>query len=208
MSRLLQINSSPRGTSSVSSQLTDEFVAAWKQNHPGGQVIVRDLNASGLSLVDTAWIGAAFTPVDARGEEQKAALALSDKLIEELFAADEYVIGVPVYNFSIPAVLKLWIDQIVRAGRTFAYTANGAEGALKGKKATFVIASGGAYQPGTPYAAMNFAEPYLRGIFGFLGITDVSFAWADGLSQTRTGKVDLQEYLKPIRENVRALAAV
>ena len=208
MSTLLQINSSPRGTSSVSSQLTDEFVATWKQNHPDGQVVVRDLNASGLSLVDTAWIGAAFTPVDARGEEQKAALALSDKLIEELFAADEYVIGVPVYNFSIPAVLKLWIDQIVRAGRTFAYTANGAEGALKGKKATFVIASGGAYQPGTPYAAMNFAEPYLRGIFGFLGITDVSFAWADGLSQTRTGKVDLQEYLKPIRENVRALAAV
>jgi FMN-dependent NADH-azoreductase len=206
MSVLLQINSSPRGADSVSRQLTDEFVTAWRQKHPNGRVITRDLNAATLPLVDPTWIGAVFTPADSRTAEQKAALATSDTLIEELETADEYVIGLPMHNFSIPTVLKAWLDQIVRAGRTFTYSETGPMGLLKNKKAIFLVASGGAYPAGSPLEALNHVEPYLRTIFGFVGVKDVSFIKAEGLAQAASGKVDLVEYLLPIRENVRAQA--
>jgi FMN-dependent NADH-azoreductase len=206
MSVLLQINSSPRGADSVSRQLTDEFVAAWQQKHPNGRVIVRDLNAATVPLVDTTWIGAAYTPADSRTAEQKAALVASDKFIEELEAADEYVIGLPMHNFSIPTVLKAWLDQAVRVGRTFSYSETGPLGLLKSKKVTFLVASGGAYPAGSPMEALNHAEPYLRTIFGFVGVTDVTFIRAEGLAKTMSGEVSLVEFLQPIRENVRAHA--
>jgi FMN-dependent NADH-azoreductase len=190
----------------VSRQLTDEFVTTWKQSHPAGQVVVRDLNTSGLPLVDAAWIGAVFTPADARTVEQKTFLSISDTLVDELKTADEYVIGVPMYNFSIPGILKIWIDQVVRAGLTFSYSSTSFEGLLKDKKVTFLVASSGAYPKETPAAAMNFVEPYLQAIFGFIGVTDVKFIWAEGLAQTRSGTINLQDYLVPIRESVRAQA--
>jgi FMN-dependent NADH-azoreductase len=193
--------------SSISRELTREFAKSWKLKNPSGTVIDRNLAANPPKLVDQAWVGAAFTPEGGRTEEQKAALAVSDALIAELEKADEIVIGVAMHNFGIPSTLKLWIDQIARVGKTFAYGANGPEGLLKGKKATILVASGGVYQVGTPAGALNFVEPYLRAVLGFLGITDVKFVTAGGASQVLTGKVDRETFLKPTLEQVRALAA-
>jgi FMN-dependent NADH-azoreductase len=112
-----------------------------------------------------------------------------------------------MHNFSIPSVLKLWIDQVARRGKTFSYGANGPEGLLKGKKATILIATGGVYSDGTPGAPMNFVEPYLRAVLGFLGLTDVKFITASGAAQVMMGAVDRDTFLKPTLEQVRVHAA-
>jgi FMN-dependent NADH-azoreductase len=206
MPTLLHIDSSPL-ESSVSRELTREFVDTWKTTHPGGNVVDRDLAANPPSPVSQASIFSSFTPEATRTAEQKAALAHSDELIAELEQADEYVIGVAMHNFSIPSVLKLWIDQIVRSGRTFSYGGGTPKGLLEGKKATIVVASGGVYQPGTPYSAYNFIDPYLKTIFAFIGVTDITFVTADGASQLNTGKIDRDTFLKPSKEQVRTAAA-
>jgi len=206
MPTLLHIDSSPL-ESSISRELTREFAKTWKAKNPGGRVIDRNLSVNPPAPINQTWIGAAFTPEGGRTPEQAAALSESDVLISELEQADEVVIGVAMHNFSVPSVLKLWIDQVVRNGKTFAYGANGAEGQLKGKKATILIASGGVYEAGTPAASMNFVEPYLRAILGFLGITDVRFVTAAGAAQIMMGAIDREAFLKPTLEQVRTLAA-
>jgi FMN-dependent NADH-azoreductase len=110
---------------------------------------------------------------------QRETLAVSDKLIEELFAADTIVIGAPMYNLTVSAPLKAWIDQIVRIGRTVLYSAAGPEGILKGKQVVIVTSRGGAFRPGTPTAQYDHQEPYLRHIFGFIGLTDLTFIHAE-----------------------------
>ena len=204
MATLLHLDSSPLA-SSVSRELTREFVSNWKKSHPTGQVIYRDLAANPPQPVDQAWIYAAYTPADALGPEQKALLAKSDEFIAELERADEYVFGVAMHNFSIPAVLKMWIDQVVRGGRTFAYGPDGPKGLLSGKKATILVASGGVYEAGTPMAALNFIDPYLSTVLGFIGIKDLKFVNAGGTAQLRSGK-DRGEFLKPHLEQVRSIA--
>ena len=187
--------------------MTREFVNAWKAAHPAGPVIYRDLAVSAPGPLDAAWIYAAYTDPSARTSEQNATLALSEALISELESADEYVIGVAMHNFSIPAGLKLWIDQIARRGRTFAYGKNGPEGLLKGKKAIVLAASGGVYETGSPAAAMNFVDPYLKTVLGFIGVTDVKFITAGGASRVTSGAVDRAAFLKPTLAQVRAVAA-
>ena len=204
MPTLLHIDSSPLGEASISRQLTREFVRQWKQAHPEGQIIARDLTTSSLAVIDAEWIAAAYTPEEVRTGRQRQVLSLSDALIGELEAADEYVFGVPMHNFSIPSTLKLWIDQIARAGKTFTFDAGGAAGLLKGKRATFIAASGAVYEAGTPLGTLNFVEPYLRSAFGFLGVTDVVFINAGGASAIRTGKVDRGTFLQPHVESIRA----
>jgi FMN-dependent NADH-azoreductase len=206
MPTLLHIDSSPL-QSSISRELTREFVNTWKEKNPSGRVIDRDLSVAPAKPIDQTWIGAVYTAEDARTPEQVAHLGNSDALIYELEQADEIVIGVAMHNFSIPAVLKLWIDQIVRRGKTFSYGANGPEGLLKGKKATILVASGGVYEAGTPAGAMNFVEPYLRAILGFLGITEVKFVTAGGAAQVMMGAIDRETFLKPALEQVRSLTA-
>ena len=206
MATLLHLDSSPL-ESSVTRELGREFVKSWKAAHPEGRVIYRDLAASAPKPLNGAWIGAAYTPETARSEEQKAALALSDELVGELEQADEYVIGVAMHNFSIPSVLKLWIDQISRAGKTFSYGEYGPKGLLLNKKATLLAASGGVYEPGTPLGALNFAEPYLRAVLGFLGVTEVNLVNAGGTSALMTGKADRAQFLEPVLEQARAAAA-
>src|SRR5271168_62671 len=206
MAILLHLNTSPLA-SSVSRELTREFVSNWKTSHPTGQVIDRDLAANPPKPLDQAWIYASFTPEEARQPEQKDLIAYSEEAIAELEKADEYVIGVAMHNFSIPSVLKLWIDQIVRAGRTFAYGgADGPKGLLSGKKATVLVAAGGVYDVGTPYAAFNFIDPYLRTILGWIGITDVKFVTAGGTAQLMSGTVDRGQFLQPHLEQVRSIA--
>jgi len=203
---LLHIDSSPL-TTSVSRELTHAFSISWKAAHPEGEVITRDLTADPPSPIDATWIYAAFTPEPTRQPEQIAALAPSDQFLDEIERADEIVIGVAMHNFSIPSVLKLWIDQIARKGRAFNYGPNGPEGLLQNKKATILIASGGVYEPGTPFAAYDHIEPYLRTLLGFIGITDVTFVKVGGTSQLMSGAVTRESLLAPALQQVRVLAA-
>jgi FMN-dependent NADH-azoreductase len=208
MATLLKIDSSPMGERSVSRKLTDHFAKAWLKAHPDGRVISRDLTTLEIPVVNASWAAAAHTPENARTPEQKDVLAVSELLIAELQNADEYVIGVPMHNFSIPSTLKLWIDQIVRVGKTFGYTAAGREGFLKGKKVTLLTASGGVYDQGSATESLNFVTPYLRTIFGFIGVTDVNFIAAGGTQKLMTGEVDPQTFLAPSLEKVHAQASL
>ena len=204
MATLLHIDSSPLGEASISRHLTKEFVQNWKAANPNGKVITRDLTSTSLKPITGEWVGSAYTPEDARTPAQRELLATSDILVAELDAADEYVFGVPMHNFGIPSVLKLWIDLIARVGKTFSYAGGTPEGLLKGKKATFLIATGGNYDPSTAMAAFNFVEPYLRTVFGFLGVTELKFITAGGAAALNYGKVDRKTFLEPHVENVRA----
>jgi FMN-dependent NADH-azoreductase len=181
--KLLQIDSSAR-TSSVTRQLTAKFVEEWKKNHPAGEVIQRDLAATILPYITDDWGGIHLEPSQLTAA-QRNYLSTSDRLIEELQAADTIVIGAPMYNFAIPSSLKAWIDQIVRMGKTFGYGPTGARGLLDKKRMIVVTARGGAYEKGTPAEKFDFQEPSLRHIFGFIGLTDVTFIHAE--NQAREG---------------------
>lgn len=174
MTKVLRIDASMRRDGSTTRALTDRAIARLE----GAEVTTRDL-AEGLPLIDEAWIGANFTPEAERTDEQRQALVLSDQLIAEIKAADVIVIGVPVYNFGVPAALKAWVDQIARARVTFRYTESGPVGLLEGKRAILVAASGGTEID----SAIDFATPYLRHVLGFVGIHDVTVISAGGQMQ-------------------------
>jgi FMN-dependent NADH-azoreductase len=183
MANILHIDSSPRGDRSQSRTLTKEFITAWKATHPEDTVTYRDVGRHPVPHVDEAWIAAAFTPPDNYTTELQAAIKVSNDLVNEFLAADYYVFGVPMYNFGIPSTFKAYIDQIVRVGRTFSITSDGAfEGLVKNKKMLIITARGGSFPAGTPMAQFDFQEPYLRAIFVFLGITDISFIHAENLN--------------------------
>lgn len=173
---LLRIDASMRVAESKSRQLTDQVVQRLLSVHPGLQVTTRDLRDA-PSVVTEQWIGSAFSPPDERNEEQKLALEESDALVREIQEADLVVLGTPIYNFGVPAALKAWIDQIVRAGVTFRYGDNGPVGLLADKKAIVVLASGGT----EANSEIDFATPYLKHILGFVGIHDVSLVLSDQL---------------------------
>lgn len=182
-SNILRIDASARKQGSVSRQLTDATISHL-QGKGAQSVVTRDVS-EGVSFVNEAWVGATFTPAEQRTEAQKETLAGSDRLVEELIAADTLVIGTPIYNFSIPASLKAWIDMIARVGVTFRYTETGPVGLLEGKRAIVLVASGGT-QIGSE---IDFATPYLRQILKFVGITDVTFIAADALGQDAEAKI-------------------
>jgi FMN-dependent NADH-azoreductase len=205
MATLLHINSSPLYGRSVSRQLSDAFVAQWKSSNPEGVVLERDLNATPIPPINAEWVGAVYTPAGARTPQQKELLSLSDSLVAELEQANEYVFGVPMHNFGVPSVLKLWIDQIARVGKTFSYADGTPKGLLVGTKATFIIATGGIYDAQTQMASFNFVEPYLRSVFGFLGVTDATFLTAGGTSVLNQGH-DREAFLAPHLEAVQTHA--
>ncbi len=189
---VLRIDASARRDGSVSRQLTDQLV---KRLAPT-KTITRDL-AEGLPLLDETWIGANFTPADQRSPEQADKLALSDTLIAEIQAADTLVIGLPIYNFGVPAALKAWVDLVARAGVTFRYTETGPKGLLEGKRAIIVVASGGT-EAGS---AIDFATGYMRHVLGFIGISEVDFVTADRMM------VDADAALATANSQLEALAA-
>src|SRR6266403_4703779 len=184
--KLLQIDSSARRTSSVSRQLTAKFAEEWRKSHPDGEVIQRDLSATTLPLITDDW-GATYFEDSQLTLAQRSYLSTSDQLIQELEAADTVVIGAPMYNFTIPSSLKAWIDQVVRMGKTFGYGPSGARGLLANKRVIVVTARGGAYGKGTPAEKFDFQEPYLRHIFGFIGLTDVTFIHAENQAREEAG---------------------
>ena len=183
--KLLQIDSSAR-FSSVTRQLTAKFVEEWKKNHPDGEVIQRDLATTLLPHITDDWSGAHLEPSQLNSV-QRNYLSTSDRLIEELQAADTIVIGAPMYNFAIPSSLKAWIDQVVRMGKTFGYGPSGVRGLLAKKRVIVVTARGGAYPKGTPGEKLDFQETYLRHILGFIGLTDVAFIHAENQAREKAG---------------------
>lgn len=175
---LLHIDASPRGARSHSRQLGQKFLASWRQAHPGAPVVTRDFAVEPPPFVSEAWVEGAFAPADQHSPAAREAIAVSNRYVDELLAADQIVITTPIYNLSLPAVLKAWIDQIVRVGRTFAMGSGGFEGLAKDKRVIVIVASGSDFRPHTPGGAYNFIEPYLRAVFGFIGITRVEFVYA------------------------------
>ena len=164
--KILRVQTSPRGENSESRKLGDHLIAKAKRIDPTSTTILRDVS-TGVALPDLTWIGANFTDADKRDANQVRALAGSEQLIAELEATDLLVIEAPLWNFSIPASLKAWFDQVVRARRTFRMSETGSEGLLKDRK-TIVIVTTGGVPLGSGYA-------YIRHILGFIGITDVTF---------------------------------
>jgi FMN-dependent NADH-azoreductase len=204
-------DASPRSGRSVSRELTHEFAAVWKETYPDGVIIYRDLVRDPAPLVTETFITAVYTPPEARSPELRAAIQISDQLISELQTATDYVFGVPMYNFSVPAGFKAYIDQIVIPGRTYTYSHDGSGhrvGLLKGKKATVIMSRGWSYRNGSPLSAGNFQEPWIRLILGFIGVTDTHFVVAERVAHLDRGKCDREEYLRPIREQLRCKPGV
>jgi len=153
-------------------------------------------------LVSEDWIAAAFSPPASHTPAQQAAIAVSNELVDELLAADEIVIGSPMYNFAVTASLKAWIDQIVRVGRTVSYPSY--EGLLKGRKATIITTRGGpGMEPGEPMAGMDAQVPYLKQILGFVGINDIAVIYVSGLAGAEDARASS---LEKARAAVAALA--
>lgn len=192
---ILEINASARRSGSVSRQLVAELVQSLSAA-TSARVIRRDV-AAGIALVDDDWVAANQTPKAERTTQHATALGMSDTLIEEVRQADTLVIGVPTYNFAIPASLKAWIDQICRAGETFSYTENGPVGLLTGKRAYLVITSGGVESG----SAADFATNYMKHVLGFIGIDDVQIIAADRLL------FQGEEKLSAVRDTIESLAA-
>jgi FMN-dependent NADH-azoreductase len=198
MTTILQINSAARSQGAQSTLLADELTAKLQQSHPGATLVKRELLADNLPHLDDATLGAFFTPADQRTAEQAAIDAKSQALIDELQAADIVVIAAPLYNFGISSQLKTYFDWIARAGISFRYTANGPEGLVKGKRVFVVSARGGKYL-GTPNDSQT---PYLKTFLGFLGMTDVSFIYAEGLNM---GPEAAGAAMASARESIAAL---
>lgn len=198
--RVLKLDASGRYAASVSRRLTARIVERLGDAGTPVEVVERDL-ASGLPHVDEAVIVAYNTMDDARTPEQRDWLRLSDELVTELKAADVVLIGTPIYNFTVPAALKAWIDLVCRARETFRYGETGPVGLLEGKRAIVAVTSGG-----TPVgSAIDYATPYLRHVLGFIGIRDVEFVAADRLNFEDEGKIAIA--LQQVDQLVAARAA-
>lgn len=178
MSRVLIVESSARQQGSISRQLTAEFIAQWKAAHPADEVVVRDLAQETVPHLNSDLLGGWMKPADQQNDAERAALARSNRLTEELLAADVLVLAAPMYNFGIPSTLKAWLDHVLRAGVTFKYTETGPQGLLSGKRAFVLTARGGVYAGGP----LDHQEPYLRQALAFIGIHDVTFIHAEGLN--------------------------
>jgi FMN-dependent NADH-azoreductase len=177
MTTLLKIQTSLFGDKGQSSQLMDRFVRGWLESNPRGRVIERDLAAAPVPHLSVERFQAFLTKPEARTPEQQAIANDSDRLIEELRSADVILLGVPMYNFSVPSTLRAYFDHVARAGVTFRYTEAGAEGLIKGKKAYVFVTRGGVYGEGE-----DSQIPYLRQFLAFIGITDLEIIRAEGLA--------------------------
>ncbi|WP_333983003.1 FMN-dependent NADH-azoreductase [Ectopseudomonas khazarica] len=178
MSRILVIESSARQQGSVSRELTQQFITNWQAAHSADQIQVRDLAVDPVPHLDATLLGGWMTPSEQQSEAEKAALARSNLLTDEVLAADVLVLAAPMYNFAIPSTLKAWLDHVLRAGVTFKYTETGPQGLLTGKRAFVLTARGGIYAG----SALDHQEPYLRQALAFIGIHDVQFIHAEGLN--------------------------
>lgn len=201
--KLLHIDSSILGQGSVSRTLSAEIAAAQSALHPGIEVSYRDLAAAPIGHLNGAHLAAAQGAVPA-DEATERDIALGEAMLDEFLAADIVVVGAPMYNFSVPSQLKAWIDRLAVAGKTFRYTADGPQGLAGGKKVIIAASRGGFYGPGMPAAPLEHQESYLRAVFGFFGITDVTFVRAEGVA---LGAEARHKAIEAARGEVTRLAA-
>lgn len=180
MKRILHIDASYSADHSVSRVLSKAFITAYQTLHPEDNILYRDLGHFPVPYINETWIAAIHSPPETHTPEMIEALKDSEPLLEEFLSVDSYVFGVPMYGFTIPAVLKAYIEHLIRIGRTYAVDENGVQGLVHGKKALFVTSRGGNYPPGSPFGE-DHQEPYLRTIFWSFGITDVQFVNASNL---------------------------
>ncbi len=197
MKKILSIQSSPRGKASFSIQLADAIVSKIMAAYPGSVVETIDLVKTSFPHLEEAHLASFFTPVEKHTPADRVAIRHSDESIHAVKEADILVIGAPMYNFAIHSTLKAWIDHIVRKGETFSISENGAEGLVKGKKVYVALASGGIYSEG-PWKGMDFVEPYLRSILGFIGLTDVTFVRVEGLNMPEVKDTALEKAIASI----------
>ena len=207
MASLLKIDVSPRGDASYSRQLGQTFLQSWQAAHAGGTVATRDLARQQPTYVDLQWIAGAYSKPEDLTEEHKAALKLSDDIIAEVKAADTLVITTPMYNFQVPAVLKAWIDHLVRAGITFSAGPDGYKGLIHGKKAVLIVSAAGDYAEGSPAESYDLLTPYLKQILGFIGITEVQVLKAGNTAGIQYGKISAEDWKKPLEAKAQALAS-
>lgn len=177
------------------------------KRNPQGRVISRDLAKINIPVIDAAWVFASQTPKPSRTQQQNDHLALSTAFVQEMLDADEYVVGVPMYNWGPSSCFKLWLDQTLRPGETIANTASGPKGTLNQKRVTFIITAGAVYGPGSEIATLNYLEPWLRTYFGYLGIQQMQFILADGAVNVLQGKIDRSAFLAPHIEAIQSLFA-
>ncbi|MBC8058400.1 MAG: NAD(P)H-dependent oxidoreductase [Rhizobiales bacterium] len=204
MSKLLVVETSPRGDHSVSRHMTRRFVAQWREAHSQGIVVTRDLATTKLPFVDAPWLAAYFTPLPQLSPEMQQQLRLSDEFVEELLAADHLVIATPVYNYNVPASLKAWVDHIVRKGRTLGFDG---QGLVKGKKATVILASGGVYAEGSPIRDRDIATHYLRLVLNVIGITDVTFIAGGGAKNVDMRVETMDDFVAKLAPEIDRAAA-
>jgi FMN-dependent NADH-azoreductase len=204
MPNLLVVESSPRGEHSMSRGLTKLFVEEWRKNHPAGRVVERDLMKSNLPFVTMPWLGAYFAPPEQHSPEMKDLLALSNELVDEIVAADHIAIGTPVYNYNVPAVLKAYIDHIVRKGRTLGFSG---EGLLHSKSCTILMASGGVYTKDSPIRDRDIATNYLRLILKVIGIEDVTVIAGGNAKSVDMGETTRAKFLQTFASDVARAAA-
>jgi FMN-dependent NADH-azoreductase len=204
MSKILLVTSSPRGDISLSSKVARTLADGLAASDPGSTVTVRDLVASPLPHIGPDFTGSAFTAPEARSPDQVEALALSNRVIDELLAADVVIIAAGLINFGTPSTLKAWIDHVTRVGRTFAYGEGGPKGLVTGKKVYLVEAYGGIYSI-EPNKAANHLDPHLRTALAFVGLTDIETIVVEGvaLGQDSADKA-LAAALKRVPELVAA----
>ncbi|WP_394821134.1 FMN-dependent NADH-azoreductase [Pendulispora albinea] len=203
MRTLLVVEASPRGEHSISRGLTRRFVEEWTRNHPGGRVVERDLTKTDLPYVTFPWLRAYFTPSDQHTPEMKDLLRMSDELVAEILAADDIAIGTPVYNYNVPAILKAYIDHIVRKGKTLGFAG---EGLVHGKKCTILMASGGVYKEGSPIRDRDIATLYLRMILKIIGIDDVTVVAGGNAKSVDLSETTRQEFLRKLDSEVAQAA--
>jgi len=173
MSRLLHLDASARDDGSATRRLSRLAVERWTSANPDGRVAYRDLAGQPVGAIDAAWVRAAFRPPERRSAADVLALAESDALVDEFLAHDVIVAGVPMYNFSVPAAFKAWVDLVVRLERTFTYGPDGPRGLAGDKHVLVVVSATGDYTG--PLKALDHHEPWLRDIFGFMGVRDVTY---------------------------------
>ena len=181
---ILQLDSSVTGGTSVSRELTAAVAEALRASTPGAQLVYRDLVADPIAHLDADALAVLRPAADAEPPSgaRLAAAKLNEELVSEFLAADVVVVGAPMYNFTVPTQLKAWIDRVAQAGRTFRYTAEGPEGLARGKRIVIVSSRGGRYAGEAFEAMMDHQEAYLRAVFGFFGITDVTVVRAEGVA--------------------------
>ena len=175
---ILYVASSSRGSASYSNRVATDVLTELRDRNPGAKVTVRDLAREPLPHIDDDFVAATRGPATSQTDEQRALLARSDTLVDELLAADVVVIAAPMINFTIPSTLKSWVDYVARAGRTFRYSEKGPEGLVTGKQVILVVARGGVYADAGQ--ALDFQVPYLKSVLGFLGMTDVTVLEVEG----------------------------